>query len=51
MKFIAPSKDDTPAKCRLNIAKSTEPPECDCIPARGGYQNLVTYYSSITPNR
>jgi hypothetical protein len=37
MKFIAPNNEDTPAKCKLNIAKSTEPPECDCIPAKGGY--------------
>ena len=51
MKFIAPSKEETPAKCRLNIAKSTEPPECDCIPAKGGYHILVTYYSSITTLR
>lgn len=29
IKFIAPSKEDTPARCKLNIAKSTEPPECD----------------------
>ena len=36
IKFIAPNNEDTPAKCRLNIAKSTEPPECDCIPAKGG---------------
>jgi len=36
MKFIAPNNEDTPAKCRLNIAKSTEPPECDWIPANGG---------------
>jgi len=27
MKFIAPNIDDIPAKCKLNIAKSTEPPE------------------------
>jgi hypothetical protein len=26
MKLIAPSIDETPAKCKLNIAKSTEPP-------------------------
>ena len=45
MKFIAPNNDETPAKYRLNIAKSTEPPECDCIPANGGYQILVTFYS------
>jgi hypothetical protein len=37
MKFIAPNKEDTPAKCRLNIAKSTEAPECACTPAKGGY--------------
>ena len=36
MKFIAPNNEDTPAKCKLKIAKSTEPPECDCIPANGG---------------
>ena len=51
MKFIAPNNDETPAKCKLKIAKSTEPPECDCIPANGGYQNLVIYYSSITTLR
>lgn len=27
IKFIAPNIDDAPAKCKLNIAKSTEPPE------------------------
>lgn len=27
IKFIAPSIDDIPAKCRLNIPKSTAPPE------------------------
>jgi hypothetical protein len=36
MKLIAPNREDIPAKCKLNIAKSTEPPECDCIPAKGG---------------
>jgi len=29
MKLIAPSNELTPARCRLKIAKSTEPPECD----------------------
>jgi hypothetical protein len=29
MKLIAPNKEETPARCRLKIAKSTEPPECD----------------------
>lgn len=27
IKFIAPSRDDMPAKCKLNIAKSTDAPE------------------------
>jgi len=27
----------TPARCKLKIAKSTEPPECDWTPAKGGY--------------
>jgi len=27
---------DTLAKCKLKIAKSTLPPECDCIPDNGG---------------
>ena len=37
MKFKAPNNDETPAKCKLKIAKSTDPPECDSIPANGGY--------------
>jgi hypothetical protein len=36
MKFMAPKRDETPLKCNEKIAKSTEPPECDCIPANGG---------------
>ena len=36
MKLIAPNKEETPARCKLKIAKSTDPPECDCIPANGG---------------
>jgi len=27
IKFVAPSIDEIPAKCKLNMAKSTEPPE------------------------
>jgi hypothetical protein len=27
MKLIAPNKEETPAKCKLKIARSTEPPE------------------------
>jgi hypothetical protein len=37
IKFIAPSKEETPAKCKLKIAKSTEPPECATIELNGGY--------------
>jgi hypothetical protein len=36
IKFMAPRRDETPLKCKEKIAKSTEPPECDCIPAKGG---------------
>ena len=36
IKLIAPNNEDTPAKCRLKIAKSTDPPEWDWIPAKGG---------------
>ena len=27
VELIAPNNEDTPAKCRLKIAKSTDPPE------------------------
>ena len=37
MKFIAPNKEDTPAKCNEKIARSTEGPECDWMLANGGY--------------
>jgi hypothetical protein len=37
IKFIAPNIEDTPAKCKLNIAKSTAPLECAKIPLNGGY--------------
>jgi hypothetical protein len=36
IKLIAPNREDIPARCKLKIAKSTEPPECDCILANGG---------------
>jgi hypothetical protein len=36
IKFIAPSNEEIPAKCKLNIAKSTEPPECATIELSGG---------------
>jgi len=37
IKFIAPKIEDIPAKCKLKIAKSTEPPEWNSILANGGY--------------
>jgi hypothetical protein len=37
IKLIAPNNEDTPVKCKLKIAKSTDPPECACIPDNGGY--------------
>jgi hypothetical protein len=36
IKLTAPRRDDIPAKCKLKMAKSTEPPLCDCILAKGG---------------
>jgi hypothetical protein len=36
IKFIAPKIEDAPAKCKLKIAKSTEPPECASIDDNGG---------------
>jgi hypothetical protein len=36
IKFIAPNIEDIPAKCRLNIPKSTAPPEWYSILAIGG---------------
>jgi len=36
IKFIAPAIDDAPAKCKLKIAKSTEPPGCATMPDNGG---------------
>jgi len=36
IKFIAPKIEEIPARCRLNIAKSTEPPEWNSIEDKGG---------------
>jgi hypothetical protein len=36
IKLIAPNNEETPAKCKLKIAKSTDPPECAIIPDKGG---------------
>jgi len=37
IKFIAPSNEAIPAKCKLNIAKSTDAPVCPGIELNGGY--------------
>jgi hypothetical protein len=37
IKFTAPNKEDTPAKCNEKIAKSTDPPEWPTTPLKGGY--------------
>lgn len=34
---MAPRIDETPARCREKIVKSTEAPACARLPARGGY--------------
>jgi len=36
IKFIAPKIDEIPAKCKLKIAKSTDPPEWNSIDDKGG---------------
>jgi len=36
IKLLDPNIDDTPAKCKLNIAKSTEPPEWNSMLDNGG---------------
>lgn len=37
MKLMAPKIDDTPARCKEKMVKSTEAPACARFPARGGY--------------
>jgi len=36
IKLIEPAIEEIPDKCKLKIAKSTEPPEWAVIPERGG---------------
>jgi hypothetical protein len=36
IKLIAPKIEEAPAKCNLKIAKSTEIPEWNRLPAKGG---------------
>tara|TARA_B110000902_G_C14269027_1_gene572461 strand:+ start:1253 stop:1606 length:354 start_codon:yes stop_codon:yes gene_type:complete len=37
IKFIAPSKEEIPARCKLKITRSTEVPECPSKLDNGGY--------------
>jgi len=37
IKFTAPIRDDTPARCKEKIAKSTDAPAWDRFPLKGGY--------------
>jgi hypothetical protein len=37
IKLTVPKIEEAPAKCKLKIAKSTEPPEWNPIPDNGGY--------------
>lgn len=36
IKLIAPKIEEAPARCKLNIAISTEGPECEMHPLNGG---------------
>lgn len=36
IKLIAPKREDTPAKCKAKITKSTEAPPCPNDPDKGG---------------
>lgn len=36
IKLIAPRIEETPAKCREKIVRSTEAPACARFPAKGG---------------
>jgi len=38
IKLIAPAMEETPARCRLNILKSTAGPECVNSELKGGYK-------------
>lgn len=36
IKLIAPKMEETPAKCREKMVRSTEAPACERFPDRGG---------------
>jgi hypothetical protein len=48
--LIAPRRDEIPERCRLNTARSTEPPLCDCTPVRGMYIVQPLMIIRITSN-
>lgn len=37
IKLMAPRMDETPARCKEKIVRSTDAPACARFPARGGY--------------
>ena len=41
IKLIAPSKDETPAKCNEKIDKSTAGPECDWMLDNGNVLKFI----------
>lgn len=45
IKFIAPKMEAAPERCKLKIAKSSEPPEWAVIPDKGGYSLRFDIYS------
>lgn len=53
MKLMAPRIDETPARCREKIARSTDAPAWAKLPARGGYtvQPVPTPASTIEDAR
>ena len=50
LELIAPNKEETPARCRLKIAKSTDPPECACIPDKGMAVKFIIKIHKININ-
>ncbi|MCI3311067.1 hypothetical protein MQA17_25320 [Escherichia coli] len=53
IKLTAPKIEDTPAKCNEKIAKSTDPPACAKLLAKGGYtvQPVPTPLSTAAEDR
>lgn len=51
IKLIAPKIDDTPAKCKEKIVRSTNVPAWTKLPARGGYTVHPVPASAIDDGR